>query len=73
MVALVKKVLDPQRIDSLYIKSRGGNYAGSTNSHPRGVINKTRELTPSKASPSLITGCAAGFTEAADVIICWFW
>ena len=56
-----------------HIESRGGTYAGSTNSHPSGVISETREPTTGTASTSLITACAASFTEAADVIIRWFW
>lgn len=56
-----------------HIESRGGTYAGSTNSHPSGVISETGELTTGTASTSLITACAASFTEAADVIIRWFW
>lgn len=56
-----------------HIESRGGTYAASTNSHPSGVISKTRELATGTASTSLITACAGSFTEAADVIIRWFW
>ena len=42
-------------------KSRGGTFAGSTNSHPSGVINKKPELTTSKASTSLDYGLRCGF------------
>lgn len=64
---------EPYCGEAHHIESRGGTYAGSRNSHPSGVISETRELTTGTAITSLIAACAASFTEAADVIIRWFW